>query len=160
MTKINYYISINGYQISCDCGNDKNKAISFFQCNKDQLKATYGDLSGATLIKEITEVDTKEEMKLNEARFILICTPPKSNEWNYYVSKTSGGYPIITPNYDDMIKGGLSFYSEDSAKLWIENRKDQLETIYKKEVIDTIKIMPISLAEIVAAKERIKLGEG
>lgn len=155
MTKINYYISIDGSKIHC--GGDKNKAISFFQSNKDQLKATYGDLSGATLVKEITEVDTKVEMKLDEARFILICTPPKSNGWNYYVSKTSGGYPIIVPSYDDMIKGGLTFYSESSAKLWIEIHKDQLETIYKKEVIDTIEIIPISLAEIVAAKEQMKL---
>ena len=155
MTEINYYIDIDGSKIHC--GGDKNKAISFFQSNKDQLKSTYGDLSGATLVREVTEVDTKVEMKLDEARFILICTPPKSNGWNYYVSKTSNGYPIIVPNYNDMIKGDLSFYSEDSAKLWIENRKDQLETIYKKEVIDTIKIIPISLAEIVAAKEQMKL---
>lgn len=160
MTKINYYISINGYQISCGCGDDKNKAISFFQCNKEQLEATYGDLSGATLVKEITEVHTKVEMRLDEVRFILTCTRPKSSGRNYYVSKTSSGYPIIVLGYDDMIKGGLSFYSEDSAKFWIENHKDQLETLYKKEVIDTIKIIPISLAEIVAAKEQINQREG
>ena len=158
MTEINYYIDIDGSKIHC--GGDKNKAISFFQSNKDQLKATYGDLSGATLVKEITEVNTRVEMKLDESRFILICTPPKSNRWNYYVSKTSSGYPIIVPAYNDMIKGDLSFYSENSAKLWIENNKDQLETIYKKEVIDTIKIIPISLAEIIAAKEQINQKEG
>ena len=158
MTEINYYIDIDGSKIHC--GGDKNKAISFFQSNKDQLKATYGDLSGATLVKEITEVNTRVEMKLDESRFILICTPPKSNRWNYYVSKTSSGYPIIVLGYDDMIKGSLSFYSEDSAKLWIEIHKDQLETIYKKEVIDTIKIIPISLAEIIAAKEQINQKEG
>ena len=99
-------------------------------------------------------------MRLYEVRFILICTPPKSNRWNYYVSKTSGGYPIIVPSYDDMIKGDLSFYSEDSAKFWIENHKDQLATLYKKEEIDTIKIIPISLAEIIAAKEQINQKEG
>lgn len=159
MTKINYYISINGHKISCDYGDDKNKAISFFQCNKDQLKATYGDLSEATLMKEITEVDTKEEMKLNEVRFILSYTPPKSNELNYYVSKSSNGRPIVVPSYDDMIKGGLTFYSESSAKLWIERHKDQLEAVYKKEVIDSIKIIPMSLTEIVIAKELIKTKE-
>ncbi len=158
MTEINYYIDIDGYKIHC--GNDKNKAISFFQSNKDQLKTTYGDLSGATLIKEITEIDTKVELKLDEVIFILICTPPKSDGWNYYISKTSSGYSIITPSYNDMIKSGISFYSEDSAKLWIENHKDQLETLYKKEVVDTIKIIPISLAEIVAAKEQINQMEG
>ena len=57
MTEIDYYIDIDGSKIHC--GGDKNKAISFFQSNKDQLKATYGDLSGATLVKEITEVNTK-----------------------------------------------------------------------------------------------------
>ena len=102
-------------------------------------------------------MNTKVEMKLDESRFILICTPPKSNRWYYYVSKTSSGYPIIVPTYNDMIKGDLSFYSENSANLWIKIHKDQLETIYKKEVIDTIKIIPISLAEIVAAKEQMKL---
>ena len=158
MTEINYYIDIDGSKIHC--GGDKNKAISFFQSNKDQLKSTYGDLSGATLVKEVTEVNTKVEMKLDEARFILICTPPKSNGWKYYVSKTLSGYPTIVPGYNDMVKGNLSFYSEDSAKIWIENHKDQLETIYKKEVIDTIKIIPISLAEIVAAREQINQKEG
>lgn len=38
MTKINYYISINGYQISCGCGDDKNKAISFFNVIKNNSK--------------------------------------------------------------------------------------------------------------------------
>ena len=158
MTKINYYIDIDGYKVYCN--NDKNEVISYFQCNKDRLETIYGDLSEAVLMKEITEVDTKEEMKLNEVRFILSCTPPKSNELNYYVSKSSNGFPIIVPSYYDMIKGKLTFYSESSAKLWIETRKDQLESIYKKEVIDSIKIVPISLAEIIAAKERIKKEEG
>ncbi len=158
MTEINYYIDIDGSRIHC--GGDKNKAISYFQSNKDQLKSIYGDLSGATLVREVTRVNTEVEMKLDEARFILICTPPKSNGWNYYVSKTLSGYPTIVPGYNDMVKGNLSFYSEDSAKIWIENHKNQLETIYKKEVIDTIKIIPISLAEIVAAREQMKLEEG
>ena len=107
-------------------GTIRIRLYRFFQCNKEQLEATYGDLSGATLVKEITEVNTKVEMRLDEVRFILTCTRPKSSGWNYYVSKTSSGYPIIVLGYDDMIKGGLSFYSEDSAKFWIENHKDQL----------------------------------
>ena len=159
MTEINYYIDIDGSKIYCG-GSDKIKAISFFQSNKDQLKTTYGDLSGATLVREVTEVYTKVEMKLDEVIFILICTPPKSDGWNYYVSKTSDGYPIIVPGYNDMIKGNLSFHSEDSAKIWIEKHKNQLETLYTKEVTDTIKIMPMSLAEIVAAREQINRKEG
>ena len=141
-TRIEYYIAIGDIKVYCpESKTDKNTIITWFQNNRENLEKEYGAglVSKAKLMEETVEVSIREECNLNSVKFILSCINP-STKWGYYITTSSNGIPFITASFDDMLKGKLIFKTEFEANVWLQKNKPSLSTLYKKSVIDSIKI--------------------
>jgi len=150
-----YYILINRKKVFAPYRTDRNETISWFQRNRGYLQKTYGDVSKAELVERVTEVHSSINMDLNHVKYTLVCYLPNEED-PYYITKTKSHMPIISKYREDMAEGDLLFENEFLAKRYAQMHEDILKSLYREDVIKTIKIEPVSEAEIIALRQSLK----
>lgn len=150
-----YYILINRKKIFAPCRTERNETISWFQYNKDYLQKKYGDISKAELVERTTEIQSNISMDLNHIKYGLVCYLQNEDD-PYYITKTKSHMPVISKYREDMAEGDLLFENEFLAKRYAQMHEDILKSLYREDVIKTIKIEPVSEAEIIALRQSLK----
>ena len=94
-------------------------------------------------------------MDLNHIKYGLVCYLQNEDD-PYYITKTKSHMPVISKYREDMAEGDLLFENEFLAKRYAQMHEDILKSLYREDVIKTIKIEPVSEAEIIALRQSLK----